>query len=312
MADEGTVAAVEGDRTQGAAVTEGGGELLADKVVTTWAEPFSPEFQEVLKNDGIQDLQALERTYRNAQQMLGASIRKPSQDAGAEDWEKFYARLDDVQGLMRYDPENPETAFKSLGKPAEPGEYTWEAPENYEPDQGFDQDFARAAHEANLTQEQYRQVRRHLAERDMQADSSIEESRNQTLATLQKEWGLATEAKLQSAQSAVQFFNDNGFPGLVDALQETGAGDDPALIKFFEGIGRGLNKEPGTRGELAPDTLDPGTARQRLSDIDNNPDHPYWKGDPTAVDLYRALRIAAQGGDNPVVVENFTKRAQVG
>lgn len=292
-------------------VSQGGGEEFAPEAtpVRNWSDDFSNEFRTALESDSVQDLAGLERGYLNLRSKLGQAVFVPTPDAGEETWNKFYSRLEGVRGLVREDPDNPLPQA-----PRSPDEYQWEPPEGYEPDPIVGADLAKVAHEHRMSNDQLTAIRNYLTQQDVNADHEHTTNVESGINELKEDWGLAFDDKLKTSQQAVEFFDRTmGFKGeLVEALNDTGAGNVPQVIKLFEILGRNLNRDPKLRGEVDKTKIDPATAEQRIADIYNNPDHPYHKGEPAALKMMQALQKARLGNKNQTVVEDLRIRSQAG
>jgi len=111
-------------------------------------------------------------------------------------------------------------------------------------------------------------------------------STDETIKKLKKEWGGDFDAKLAAAQAIVA-----EHPDLVDALDETGAGNDFRVIKFFAQLAEDL----GVSGEEA--NMSPAQAKAAIARIMKTKN--YQKGDKQTVDRVTKLhgRAYASGGD---------------
>jgi hypothetical protein len=211
--------------------------------------------------------------------MIGNSIRIPGEDAGTEDWDKFYDRFSNVPGLTRYDPDDLDSLYEAAGKPSDP--------DGYEVD--GDPGFLEVAHAAGLNRSQVEALLEYdnslLGDMDAEDNSEVEHG----LQSLRQEWGLAFEDKVGQGQKAVAYL-EQGIPGLVEALESTGAGNNPALIRLFQTLGENLNESDGFGESSATrSSMTPAEARAQISEIQNNPQHPYNNGDEGALEQFLEL-----------------------
>ncbi|MFO8028260.1 MAG: hypothetical protein R6U28_00190, partial [Cyclonatronaceae bacterium] len=75
--------------------------------------------------ENVKDLPDMAKQLIHAQKMIGGSVRIPQEDAPAETWNKFYAKLADVKGVVvNPGTEEGQAQFrKSLGVPEKSDEY---------------------------------------------------------------------------------------------------------------------------------------------------------------------------------------------
>ncbi len=232
---------------------------------------------------GVGDVNTIEdlaKGYVSAQSMVGDSIRIPGAEAGQEDWDKFYGKFDNVPGLTRYDPDNLDSLHQAAGRPPTANDYEVDA----------DADFLGVAHAAGLSRQQVEALLEHdetiLDESERESNVALEGD----IQELRSEWGLAFEDKIGVAQQAVAFL-DGITPGLVDALDSSGAGNLPPIIKLFEQLGANLGESDSGFGDSfqAQSGLTPHEAKAQIAEIQNNPQHPYHNGDESALDHFIEL-----------------------
>ena len=244
-----------------------------------WRDSLDPTIRASLDVDSLEDLA---KGYVNAQSMIGGSIRIPGKEAGQADWDKFYDRFKDVPGLTRYNPDDLSTLYEAAGRPPDHKGYGLE---------GVSEDFLKVAHEAGLNRQQVEALVNHdtaVNEVHAAADAEVVEH---GINTLKQEWGLAFDRKVEEGRRAVAFL-ENSVPGLAEALDSTGAGNHPAMIRVFQALGANLKEGQGFAGSHEHSSgLTPYEAKMQIQEILNNPQHPYHNGDEAAlekfVDLHR-------------------------
>lgn len=264
----------------------------ADVPETTPAENVAPgvravdDWRDGLPADlrsGIGDVQSVEdlaKGYVNAQSMIGGSIRIPGKEAGKEDWDKFYDRFADVPGLTRYNPEDLSTLYEAAGRPADAKGYGFE---------GVPESFLEVAHAAGLNRTQVQSLLDYEKNLESQSESAEHDAINSGINTLRQEWGLAFDRKVEEGQRAVAFLEQTS-PGLSEALDATGAGNHPALIRLFQSLGANLKEGQGFAGTHGGNSgMTPAEARAQIKEIQNNSEHPYHQGDEDALEKYLEL-----------------------
>ncbi len=238
-----------------------------------WKEEIPSDIRDGLGDvDNVSDLA---KGYVSAQQMIGNSIRIPSKEAGTEDWDKFYGKFSDVPGLTRYNPDDLNSLYDAAGRPKDSKGYNVD---------GADEGFLEVAHAAGLNRSQVEA----LMAFDKSNDDASAESENQTINgginSLKQEWGLAFDGKIAEGQNAVAFL-EQSVPGLSEALNATGAGNHPAMIKLFQSLGSNLKEGEGFAGSSqSGSSLTPTEAKAQIAEIQNNPAHPFNEGDEAATE----------------------------
>lgn len=188
--------------------------------------------------------EALAKSYVNLERMLGSEkIALPKSADDKDGWEKVY---------------------KALGRPDEPTAYEFkkldDLPEGFEYSHELEGGFKDAAHKAGLSVAQAQHLRDwfvgQMAGQFQASKTDPEAAMAETLATLQKEWGNALGQKIESAKHAVKSLIGEEF---LAALDETGLGNDPRLIKGFAKLAEltGADKEIVGTGAMreTPDQL---------------------------------------------------------
>ena len=276
MSEAATAEAIEEVATE--ATTPEGVNAPDVRPVSDWRDSLSSDLR-----DGIGDVQSVEdlaKGYVNAQQMIGGSIRIPGKDAGSEDWDKFYDRFSDVPGLARYDPEDLSSLYEAAGQPSDIKEYGME---------GVSEDFLSMALAAGLNREQVEVMSAYNDLMDDDATAAENDAIESGINTLRQEWGHAFDRKIEEGQRAVAFLEQTA-PGLSEALDATGAGNHPAIVRVFQALGANLQEGQGFAGTQSGNSgMTPYEARMQIEEMQNNPQHPYHSGDEMALDRYLEL-----------------------
>jgi len=177
-----------------------------------WIDSLAEDLRGHKSLSTFKDVNELAKSYLNAQSLIGKRISEMS----AED-------LAHVNALK--------------GVPVNPAEYT--LPEEVNPELG--DWYKNIAHKAGLTKDQAKHVLDSYVElnRQMEAKHKVEmeNSFNQSVAALQKEFGSAFDQRIEVAKRAVDAF---GGQELKDLLNQTGLGNNPTVVKMFAKIGKEL------------------------------------------------------------------------
>lgn len=246
--------------------------------VDDWRDGLSADLRSGLGD--VQSVEDLAKGYVNAQSMIGNSIRIPGKDAGSEDWDKFYGKFADVPGLTRYNPDDLSSLYEAAGRPADAKGYQIE---------GAPQEFLEAAHAAGLNRQQVESMLAYEKGIEESHESAEQDALNAGINSLRQEWGLAFDRKVEEGQRAVAFLEQTA-PGLAEALDATGAGNNPAVIKLFQALGANLKEGEGFAGTQGSNSgITPAEARAQIEEIHNNPQHPYHNGDEAALEKYLEL-----------------------
>lgn len=259
-------------------------EAPAPEGVADWRDSIPGDIRASVDVESIEDLA---KGYVNAQQMIGGSIRIPGKEAGKEDWDKFYSKFSDVPGLARYNPEDLSSLYEAAGRPKSPDDYKVEdAP----------REFLEAAHAAGLNRQQVEA----LLDFDRNSEEAYADLEQQQIDSgvnqLKQEWGHSFDRKLEEGQRAVAFL-ENTVPGLAEALDSTGAGNHPAMIKVFQALGANLQEGAGFSGSHAEsNAMTPYEAKMQIQEILNNEQHPYHEGDEAATERFLELHKYANVG----------------
>jgi hypothetical protein len=253
-------------------------------VGSDWRSGLDPSIRNSLDVDSVEDLA---KGYVNAQQMIGSSIRIPGKEAGEADWNKFYDKFKDVPGLARYNPNDLSSLYDAAGRPADPKGYGL---------QGIDEGFLKVAHEAGLNRSQVEAIRGYADRLESEEQSTSSQEVEAGINQLRREWGLAFDRKVEEGRRAVAFL-ENTAPGLAAALDATGAGNNPAMIRVFQALGANLKEGQGFQGSHSHSTgMTPYEARMQIQEIQNNPKHPYHSGDEAATEKFLELHRYASAG----------------
>jgi hypothetical protein len=207
---------------------------------------------------------------KDAAQYLGNAIRIPSEDAGAEDREAFYAKIQSkVPDLMRTpradDWDTTKEALRALGLPEKPDAYSVDGID-HAPD-GEELAALRAiAHDAGLTNVQFRKFLEQQSKTSHEAKEEMNYAREQELKDLRQDWGFAYDTKVQNCIRAAEA---TGAPDYVVAMVKDGTMDAKGL-KWLDNVYDQLSsEEPQAKfqGKTANEALTPSEAKARLAEL---------------------------------------------
>ena len=252
--------------------------------IADWRDSLPSDIRSSIDVESVEDLA---KGYVNAQQMIGGSIRIPGKDAGQEDWNKFYDKFSEVPGLARYNPEDLSSLYDAAGRPKSADDYKVD---------GAPPEFLQAAHDAGLNRAQVEALL-DFEKNVESAHADLEQQEiDQGINSLKQEWGHSFDRKLEEGQRAVAFL-ENTVPGLAEALEATGAGNHPAMVKVFQALGANLQEGAGFTGSHAASAaMTPYEAKMQIQEILSNEQHPYHEGDEAATERFLELHRYANVG----------------
>jgi hypothetical protein len=212
-------------------------------------------------------------------------------------------------GLPRATP-RLKPVYDKLGRPAKPGDYKLTVPEGFPPaEKAYAESVMAAAHGAGLSQKQFETMTGWLYERAGQSLAQQKANQDSQLAnwlgSLKTEWGAAFDTKVEQSRSALMYYAEKA--GVADelkkAMDETGAGNHPAVVKLFNYMGVNLHEDGKLTGKAFGEAAlkSPVEAQQQINALrqDANFMKAYMnqnKRDPAhveAVDSMKALHELA-------------------
>ena len=221
-----------------------------------WRDALPPELMTDPSLQHIGSVEAMAKSYINAQKMVGADkVAVPGNWATAEDWALVYNKL---------------------GRP--------EAPDGYElEDTGEFADWFRgAAHGAGLSDRQAQQLAAAYGEFNASATAQTEEQldarRNEVETELRQEFGGQYDAKMARTNDLLKEF---GAPDLTELTMSDGTalGDNPDLIRFMVKMSDYIAEqvsEDGLAGRDSRPTLSDSDLQNRVSELTAK-NSPYWE-----------------------------------
>jgi hypothetical protein len=228
---------------------------------TDWRSTLSEGLRADATLGKYKSVDELANAYINAQKHISAEkITIPNKNWGDKEWSDFRAKIGVPKEIDKYD-----VKFKDGSQVA---------PE-------FVKSFKEAAHKTGILPQDAQKLADWFVDLDKQAtEKSDNEHKSKVqagLKALDKEWG--DTSKVQWARAG-KVLKELGDADLTKALNETGAGDNPAVIKFFAKLGETLWKEDVVIGDAGPTHgFTPSQAKAEQSKIMGDMKHPYWVKD---------------------------------
>lgn len=248
---------------QGAAGGEGGGDKSGGNSnaaggdgTTTWISSLPKELQEDATIKKFTSVEALAKSYINAQRHLGSDkIPIPSQHATEDDW---------------------KMVFEKLGLPAA-DKYDVKFAEQATLDKEFVDQFKQNAHKLGILPKQAQGLADWFSKSNAEAEAKVLQTHqaqtDKEIKGLRDEWGKAFDEKLRFANNALAKFADKE---TLEYMGKTGLANNVKLTKLLSAMGEALFKEGsiadtgGTSGGITP-----SEAKKQYNAIVANFDHPY-------------------------------------
>ncbi len=225
-----------------------------------WTSTLSPELRQMVETKGYRTPADVVQAYAHAQRAIGAD-KIPLPKDGVWD-EVARAKL----GIPR------EAAGYKLNRP--------ELPQGIAYDETFEKAALPIAHKLGLTPAQVQGLLDFYAGHQAQSFQSVARGRmedeTQSAGLLQQEWGPTYDTKVAQAARAARYF---GGQQLIDFLNQTGAGNNPELVRTFAKIGSMMTEDSLKVGRAHGFSISPDEARREANKLMSAPaytnrDHP--------------------------------------
>jgi len=166
-------------------------------------------------------------------------------------------------------PEERDAFYNKLGRPEKPEGYKFEPLPEPIQNESREKNFQTFAHKQGLTQAQASELRGWWAE-EMNAEMSQmseqnEVSQKETETALRREWGMAYQQKMVTANKVLSQFSEPTQKKLMGAF-----GNDPDVIRDLAKFG-GKFSEAGIVGKTPDAMMSPEEAKAELAKIHANP-----------------------------------------
>lgn len=222
-----------------------------------WRMALPKELQEDPSLKSIQDVQALAKSYVNAQKLVGAEkIAIPSKHATDDDW---------------------KVVFQKLGLPADIKDFEVKSPDGANFDENFIGQFKEAAHKNGVLPKQAQNLVNWFGEANTKAMNDFKTvqatARAKEIDGLKTEWGEAFTAKVGQAKQVIDQYGGEDFRKYLDS---SGLGNDTQIIRLLAKVGESM-KESGIKGSGGGFTgpLAPSEALKSINSVMADLAHPY-------------------------------------
>lgn len=255
----------------------------------------------------IKDIGGLAKNFVDQQKYLGQSIRIPGEDAGDGDRAAFNEKLMKAAPNLvmlpgEDDPEGQAAFWKRLGRPEDVSGY--EVPDDSGLSPELRDRVQQEAADLGLTKAQFK---KHL-ERVQKLYGEQDLVHQENLKGLEEMWGESKNDKLAQIEAHIR--QTEGPGELLDAIKKGNV--DPAIAQYLYNLVDGVAEpEPGISdpGRPASGRLSPEEAQEKINEMMNNADHPYWNdnmpGHNAAVEkMYVLQKIAGTRRDGRFVDAN--------
>ena len=225
-----------------------------------WRESLPENIRNEKCLDSIKTFVALAQSYVHAQKAMGAKrLAIPTDSSTPEEWGEFY---------------------KALGRPDEEAGYSTEGvklPEGITLSEDQVGEFRKFAFEHGFNQKTFQEALAFDIERTRSNFQKEIEKQNQeyddTKARLKEEYGSSMDKVIAQCNKTMDTF------GLTEVMREKGLLNNFTVIKALASIGERMSESTLKGGGGATSIKGP---EQRLSEIRDNPDDPYYKKDHPA------------------------------
>lgn len=258
-----------------------GGAAPAPAPAGDFLSTLDAEYRESLEKQGIKDVNGLLKNWADQRSYIGNSIRVPSAEAGQEDWNKFYEKLqkqapDLIPRPNKDKPETIQAVLAALGRPEDVSGYEIPpAPEDFPVDNDRLEALRKLAHENGLTKDQFKGVLSKVLEMDAAAYQQTKQAQQAELDSLKKEWGSAFDERNGRAVKMLELTQAPA--GIVEMAKNNQLGADVVswfynLSTNFKGEGMNMASDAGGRRAMTPEE-----ASSQISEIYANKNHPFWQ-----------------------------------
>lgn len=228
-----------------------GADAAVQGAIDAPPEYIPPKFWDAEKK--APKVEDLGRSYQSLEKLLGREkVPVPTSEEDEEGWTRWYS---------------------AAGRPDEPDGYEFERPDSLPEDLPYDEEteenFRMWAHVNGLNKRQAKalydgyvktQLERHSAYQKHQEDAKVQADQ-----AMRREYGQQYEAKLARAKAALQKYAD---PDYYQYLNETGAGNDPRMIRAWIKIGEELAGDERLKGNAQPQAQ-PADLDRAIADFRN-------------------------------------------
>lgn len=253
-----------------------GGETIVP--TADWREALPENIRGWDETKNSDSPEAFWKQVENQRSMVGRSVQIPTGDATDEDREKFFGRMKqhfpEITKAPDYsDPEATAQMRRDMGMPEKSESYIppeFEIPEGVPFDESAYEVFKTAAHDAGLTQDQYKSIVGTAMEANILKATEATTQFNDSMGVLKKEWGAGFDEKSAEAEKVrSEFFDFIPADGMnAESLR--------AMSKIAAQFGAENPSLTATADQVRRGSLTPAEAKQRAAEIMGNRAGPYW------------------------------------
>ena len=258
---------------------EGGGGEGGQEA--NWRDGLADDLKGSSALADVKDVASLAQQFVDQSSYLGSAIRVPSEDASAEDKQKFFDKVQKHAPHLMPRPEagnqeQMDAVLTALGRPDEATGYeNVDVPEGLAFDDARMDAFKGLAHKHGLTKDQFNGVLGDVLAMDAQSNTEMNEAVVTSRQAVEQEWGATFKDREAQAIAAAEA---TGAPEAVIQMAKEGKiGGD--TLKWMHAL---ATKIGGGEGNANHDNgnnsgrMTPVEAEAQISDIMNNRQHPYW------------------------------------
>lgn len=213
-----------------------------------WTSALTPELKQLVETKGYKTPADVVQAYAHAQRAIGA--------------EKIPLPKDGVWD---------DVARAKLGIPRAPDGYQLtrpQLPDGIAYDETFEKAALPVAHKLGLTPRQVQGLLEFYAGHQSQTFQSAMRGRiddeTASVGQLQQEWGPSYDTKVATAARAARYF---GGQGLIDFLNQSGAGNHPELVRAFAKVGSMMTEDTLKIGKAHGFSITPEEARREAQKL---------------------------------------------
>lgn len=226
---------------------------VQEQAPVNFLDTVGEEFRAHPSLQDFKDVDGLAKSYVNAQQLIGSSVRIPGQDASEEALSDFYGKLSEVQGVVKLPTEGNQAEidafYNKLGRPEQASDYQLEGLETAAGAEIAGQ-FQELAHKLGLNQQQAAALvdyEMSLMPNPEQQQEQAQEVYESSVSTLEKVWGEDFDNRLEGANAVWDQF-EGQHPEAMAELRQV-AGNNPALAVMMSELAKSYNETGALVGE---------------------------------------------------------------
>ena len=247
--------AVQTEQATQEASTFLGSEGSSDNLSNDWKSQLPDDLANDPTLQNFKSPADLAKTVVHQQKQLGSRIPMPKSDEERSELYSKLGRPDEAGGYEIKIQDGMESYF---------GEADLNEFRNVAFQLGLSQDQV-----AGLIDYQHKAIGNSLEnEPDM-----LKAQAQETIASMKQEWGYDYDRNMRAANRAIAVYGDDEIRNLIN---NTSAGNDPAVIKMFARIGETITEDMAQNTQNNSLAVSPLDAKEEIAQIYANPKHPYF------------------------------------